>query len=79
MPKAVMAGCMRKYACGRKLICYEHAFSYHDYWVMKNICEILEVSRSVLEIRLRQLGYLLDKPYTEYQGTLEVWNDEEDV
>ena len=79
MPKAVIAGCMRKYACGRKLICYEHAFSYHDYWVMKNICEILEVSRSALEMRLRQLGYLLDKPYTEYQGTLEVWNDEEDV
>ena len=46
---------------------------------MKNICEILEGSRSALEIRLRQLGYLLDKPYTEYQGTLEVWNDEEDV
>lgn len=79
MPKAVIAGCMRKYACGRKLICYEHTFSYHDYWVMKNICEILEVSRSALEIRLRQLGYLLDKPYSEYQGILEVWNDEEDV
>ena len=41
--------------------------------VYRRLCELFQVSRAALIIRLRLLGYLIDRPYSEYYDPLEVW------
>lgn len=37
------------------------------------MCDVFRVSKSALIIRLRQLGYLIDRPFSEFYDPLEVW------
>lgn len=37
------------------------------------LCQALGVSKSAAIIRLRQLGYIEDRPLAEYDDPLEVW------
>ena len=46
---------------------------------LNNICRFLGVSKTALVIRLRELDFIEDKPYTEYRDPLEVWNEESDL
>lgn len=43
--------------------------SWHFHFSVK----LLAVSKSAAEIRLRQLGYLEERPYAEFVDPLEVW------
>lgn len=52
---------------------YEGRFSYHDRTIITVFCHALEVSKTAALIRLRQLGYIEDHPYSEYVDPLEVW------
>lgn len=57
----------------KKLTSYGRHFSYRDRMSLRAICSQLGVSKSAAVIRLRQLGYIEDRPYTEYEDPLEVW------
>ena len=48
-------------------------FNYVDRAVLSQLCQTLGVSKSAAVIRLRQMGYLEDRPYEEYTDPLEVW------
>ncbi len=52
---------------------YDGYFNYRDRQALRIICDFFKVSKSALVIRLRQLGYLIDRPYSEYSDPLEVW------
>lgn len=57
----------------RTLISYEGRFSYADKLALSLLCQTLGVSKSAAMIRLRQLGYLEERPYVEFVDPLEVW------
>ena len=48
-------------------------FTYRDRLSLRAICAQLGVSQSAAVIRLRQLGYLEDRPYSEFDDPTEVW------
>lgn len=73
MPQREIDLAMEQYAHGRKLINYGGTFNYMDKTVLNRLCQTLGVSRSAAVIRLRQMGYLEDRPFTEYDDPLEVW------
>ena len=73
MPQREIDRAMYYLARGRKLIDYEGWFGYMDLMVLKQLCQTLGVSRSAAVIRLRQLGYMEERPYAEYIDPLEVW------
>ena len=52
---------------------YEGRFSYADKLALSLLCQTLGVSKSAAMIRLRQLGYLEERPYVEFVDPLEVW------
>ena len=57
----------------KKLTSYGGYFTYRDRLSLKAICAQLGVSQSAVIIRLRQLGYLEDRPYSEFDDPTEVW------
>lgn len=61
------------FAQNRTLISYEGRFSYADKLALSLLCQALGVSKSAAVIRLRQLGYLEERPYAEFVDPLEVW------
>ena len=73
MPQREIDRAMYHLARGRKLIDYEGWFGYMDLMILKQLCQTLGVSRSAAIIRLRQLGYMEERPYAEYIDPLEVW------
>lgn len=73
MPQAEINRAMRIFAQSRTLISYEGRFSYVDKLALSLICQALGVSKSAAVIRLRQLGYLEERPYAEFVDPLEVW------
>lgn len=73
MPQAEINRAMRFFAQNRTLISYEGRFSYADKLVLSLLCHALGVSKSAAVIRLRQLGYLQERPYVEFVDPLEVW------
>lgn len=62
-----------QYAPNQKLICYEDKFTNVDQRIVTTLCHILAVSYSALVIRLRHLGVVENRPYSEYIAPLEVW------
>ena len=60
----------------KTLTSYEGRFSYPDRVSLRAICSLLGVSQAAAVIRLRQLGYVEDRQYSEYDDPLEVWADE---
>ena len=73
MPQKEIDLAMWRYAKGRKLTDYEGKFTYSDRLALSLVCQSLGVSGSAAVIRLRQLGYLDERPYAEYADPMEVW------
>lgn len=73
MPQKEIDLAMWYFAAGRKFINYEGVFAYRDKVSLMMLCKQLAVSKSAAVIRLRQLGYIEDRPYREYIDPLEVW------
>ena len=73
MPQEEIKYAILRYCPNRKLICYENHFIYIDRLAIKLICDVFKVSKTVLTIRLRQRGYLEDRPFSEYRDPVEVW------
>jgi hypothetical protein len=73
MPQEEIKYAIVRYCPNRKLVCYENHFIYIDRLAIKLICDVFKVSKTALTIRLRQLGYLEDRPFSEYRDPLEVW------
>lgn len=73
MPQREIDRAMRYLTQGRKLINYGGCFDYGDRMTLSQLCQTLGVSKSAAVIRLRQMGYLEDRPYEEYTDPLEVW------
>ena len=73
MPQKEIDLAMWYFAAGRKFINYEGVFAYRDKVSLMMLCKQLAVSKSAAVIRLRQLGYIEDRPYRECIDPLEVW------
>lgn len=73
MPQREIDLAMWYFAGGKALVNYEGRFSYRDDLALNMTCQKLGVSKSAAVIRLRQLGYIEDRPYSEYVNPLEVW------
>lgn len=73
MPQNQIDLAMWYFAQSRTLTNYEGRFSYKDRLCLMQICQALGVSKAAAVIRLRQLGYIDDRPYLEYRDPLEVW------
>ena len=73
MPQKEIDLAMWYFAAGKSLTNYEGQFSYRDRLSLNLICQQMGVSKSAAIIRLRQLGYIEDRPYMEYRDPLEVW------
>lgn len=57
---------------GKKLINYDGYMAHMDCLSIKMMCDYFGVSKTALVIRLRQLGFLEDRPYSEYHDPLEI-------
>ena len=73
MPQKEIDIAMRQFARGRVLKNYEGRFNYIDRLSLTLLCQALGVSKSAAIIRLRQLDYIEDRPFAEYDDPLEVW------
>ncbi len=73
MPQKEIDLAMWYFARGKKLINYEGRFNYPDKLSLSLLCHTLGVSKTAATIRLRQLGYIEDRPYQEFVDPLEVW------
>lgn len=73
MPQKEIDLAMWYFADGKTLINYEGRFSYRDRLSLNLICHQLGVSKTAAIIRLRDLGYIEDRPYLEFVDPLEVW------
>lgn len=67
MPEKEMELVMQRSSPGEILTDYGGRFSRHDRSVIREICEIFCVSMSAAVIRLRDLGYVEDRPYYEFR------------
>ena len=72
MPQKEIDLAMSYFASGRQLVSYDGKFSQHDRHVLDMICQQLGVSKSAAKIRLKQLGYIIERPYIEIFDSLEV-------
>lgn len=73
MPQKEMDYAMWYFGGGKILMNYEGRFTHCDHLTIRLICSQLGVSKTAAVIRLRHLGYIEDRPYTEYVDPLEVW------
>lgn len=72
MPQARIEYAISLFCPNRKLIRYGNYFTYNDKLIINLICDMFKVSKSALVIRLRRLGYLEDRPFSEFHDPLEV-------
>lgn len=61
-----------RFNAGNKLINYAGYMAYMDRLCIKMMCSQFGVSKTALLIRLRQLGFLEDRPLSEYHDPLEI-------
>jgi len=73
MPPQLIDLLMFRFAPNRKLTAYGYKFEYRDELAISLMCQFLGVSKTALVIRLRELGFLEDRPYVDYHSPLEVW------
>lgn len=62
-----------RYFADEPLKSYDGRYSYHDHLTLCLFCRTFGVSKTTASIRLRQLGYMVDRPFSEYVDPLEVW------
>lgn len=72
MPRDHIELAMWRLADSRKLRCYGYMFDPPNLHVLTTLCRIYRVSRSAAVIRLRQLGYIEDRPAEEYVSPYDV-------
>ena len=72
LPQKEVDLAMRRFA-ETPLINYEGRYSYGDHLTLRLFCRLFGVSKTTASIRLRQLGYMIDRPFSEYVDPLEVW------
>lgn len=63
MPQKEIDLAMWYFAAGQQLFNYEGKFSYRDQLALNMLCRQFGVSKSAAVIRLRHLGYIVDRPY----------------
>lgn len=73
MPQREIDLAVAYYAKGRKLISYDGNYANWDKVALDRICQQFGVSKTAAVIRLKQLGHLENRPYSEYSDPLEVW------
>ena len=73
MPQSEIEFAVWRFAPNRILTSYDGYFTYQDRLALRLMCDVFKVSRAALIIRLRQLGYLVDRPYSEFNDPMEVW------
>lgn len=73
MPQREIDLAVAYYARGRKLVSYDGTYAYWDKVALDRICQQFGVSKTAAVIRLKQLGHLETRPYSEYNDPLEVW------
>ena len=73
MPQKEIELAMQLFSAKKVLINYEGWFTYPDRIILSHLCQWLDVSKTAMIIRLRQLGYMEDRPYSEYDDPTEVW------
>ena len=73
MPQKEIDLAMWYFAGGKTLMNYEGRFNYKDRFALNLICGHLGVSKTAAIIRLRDLGYIEDRPYLEFRDPVEVW------
>ena len=65
LPQKEVDLAMRRFA-ETPLINYEGRYSYGDHLTLRLFCRLFGVSKTTASIRLRQLGYMVDRPFSEY-------------
>lgn len=73
MPQMEIELAMKLFPAKKVLVNYEGWFTYPDRMILSHLCQWLDVSKAAMIIRLRQLGYMEDRPYREYDDPTEVW------
>lgn len=73
MPQREIELAMQLFPAKKVLVNYEGWFTYPDRMILSHLCQWLDVSKTAMIIRLRQLGYMEDRPYSEYDDPTEVW------
>jgi len=76
MPQREIDLAMWYFAGGKKLTNYSGYFNYKDRMALSNICHTYGVSKSAAIIRLRELDFVEDRPYSDYHDPVEVWYEE---
>ena len=64
---------MYRFNGNKPLVRYGRRFNYMDRGVLDNLINVLAVSRTALVIRLTQLGYICQRPESEYCDPLDVF------
>ena len=72
MPQKEIDLAIWRFHSGNKLFNYAGHMTYMDRLCINIMCERFGVSKTALKIRLRQLGFLEDRPYCEYHDPLEI-------
>jgi len=76
MPQEEMELAFQTYLHGHKLMNFGGRMPILDRGRLKSLSQSFGVSKTAMTIRLRQLGYLEDRPVTEYFDPLEIYADE---
>lgn len=74
LPQSEVDLAMLYLAESKPLTNYEGRFSYRDQLTLHLFCRMFGVSKTAAIIRLKQLGYTVDRPYSEFVDPLEVWS-----
>lgn len=73
MPQKEIRLAMNKFARNRTLISYDGRFNYSDNLIITIISSVLCVSKDAARIRLEQLGYVKQKPFSQFSDPLEIY------
>ena len=79
MPARTVHFWMYRFNGNKPLVRYGRRFNYMDRGVLDNLINVLSVSRTALVIRLTQLGYICQRPESEYCDPLDVFPDPGEV
>lgn len=79
MPRAMVERRLRNFNGGKPLIQYGVLLNYPDRQALHSMSAAMGVSYSAMRIRMRQLGYVLQRPLWEYQDPLNCYPSENEV
>ncbi len=76
MPRDIILDIFENDGITEKIVSYGGILSNANAEIITNLCELFNVSKSAVIIRLKTLGFLEQKSFSDYRHPLEVWNDE---